>query len=183
MAIKADITERDLVQRCLAGDMKSQQQLYSKYGSVLFAICMRYAGNKENAQDLLQEAFIKIFDGLKYFRFEGSFEGWMKRVAVNTCLDFNKKLKTEPFNEELEDHVHLGLGETISASLNANDLILLLQKLPAGYRTVFNLYAVEGFSHHEIGANLGISENTSKTQLFKARKMLQQMLAKNEEIE
>jgi RNA polymerase sigma factor (sigma-70 family) len=181
MAIKADITEKDLVRRCLAGDAKSQQQLYTKYASVIYAICMRYARNAENAKDLLQEAFIKVFDGLKYFRFEGSFEGWMKRVAVNTCLDFNKKLKNEPYNEELEVHLEVGEGERVSSDLYVEDLFRLLQKLPAGYRTVFNLYAIEGFSHQEIADSLAITESTSKTQLFKARKMLQAMLARTEE--
>lgn len=146
----------------------------------MFAVCMRYAGNRENASDMLQESFIKVFDGLKNFRFEGSFEGWIKRVAVNTCLDFNKKIKNEPFNEELENFTHLGESESISTGLNANDLILLLQRLPLGYRTVFNLFAIEGYSHQEIAAQLNVSENTSKTQLFKARKMLQNMLIEAE---
>lgn len=176
MAIKADITEKELVQRCLSGEKTAQQQLYTRYSSTLYAICMRYARNTENAKDLLQESFIKVFDGLTYFRFEGSFEGWARRVAVNTCLDFNKKLKNEPFKEELEDHVQIGEGEKITNRLQANDLIALLQKLPPGYRTVFNLYAIEGYSHLEIAESLGISESTSKTQLFKARKMLQGLL-------
>jgi RNA polymerase sigma factor (sigma-70 family) len=178
MAIKADITEKELVLKCLAGQTAAQKQMYSRYASTLYAICMRYAKNTENAKDLLQEAFIKVFDGLKYFRFEGSFEGWAKRVAVNTCLDFNKKLKVEPFNEELEEHVQIGEGEKITQQLQMNDLIALLQKLPVGYRTVFNLYAIEGYSHNEIAEAMGITESTSKTQLFKARKMLQLLLTK-----
>lgn len=177
MAIMTDITEKDLVQRCLAGNMQAQQQLYDRFGSTVFAICMRYSRNTENASDLLQEAFIKVFDGLKYFRFEGSFEGWVKRVAVNTCLDFNKKLKNEPFNEDIGEHLQVGQQESVTSALAADDLIGLLQKLPAGYRTVFNLYAIEGYSHAEIAKSLGITESTSKTQLFKARKMLQAFLA------
>lgn len=180
MAIKTDITERELVLRCLEKDVKSQKALYHKYSPVMFAVCMRYAGNKENARDMLQESFIKVFDGLKFFRFEGSFEGWIKRVAVNTCLDFNKKIKNEPYNEALEDFGHVGQQESISDKLNASDLFGLLQKLPVGYRTVFNLYAIEGYSHNEVAEMLGVSENTSKTQLFKARKMLQVMLLEAE---
>lgn len=180
MAIKADITEKDLVQRCLSQDSQAQKELYTRYSSVLYAICLRYSRNTENAKDLLQESFIKVFDGLKYFRFEGSFEGWAKRVAVNTCLDFNKKLKNEPFNEDLTEHVQIGENEKITNKLQAQDLIALLQKLPTGYRTVFNLYAIEGFSHLDIAKNLGISESTSKTQLFKARKMLQGLISKPE---
>lgn len=172
-----DITEKELVHKCLEGNSQAQKQLYNRYSPVLYAICMRYARNAENARDLLQESFIKVFEGLKYFRFEGSFEGWMKRVAVNTCLDFNKKLKSEPFNEELDLYEQVGQQELVSQGLNARDLVNLLQKLPVGYRTVFNLYAIEGYSHLEIAASLGVSENTSKTQLFKARKMLQALLA------
>lgn len=181
MAIKTDITEKDLVEKCMAGDTISQKQLYDRYSGVLYAICLRYAKNAENARDLLQDSFIKVFDGLKYFRFEGSFEGWMKRVAVNTCLDFHKKIKNEPYNEDLETVIQVGAQETVNAGLNARDLIGLLQKLPAGYRTVFNLYAIEGFSHQEIADSLGVTENTSKTQLFKARKLLQAMLAETKD--
>jgi RNA polymerase sigma-70 factor (ECF subfamily) len=107
----------------------------------------------------------------------------MKRVAVNTCLDFNKKLKNEPYNEELDLHTTVGEDEKVNMNLQAKDLIGLLQKLPVGYRTAFNLYAIEGYSHKEIADSLGISENTSKTQLFKARKLLQAMLANIDKIE
>ncbi|MBL7811727.1 MAG: sigma-70 family RNA polymerase sigma factor [Bacteroidetes bacterium] len=173
MAIKPDITEKELVQACLEGKARAQEQLYNKYSPVIYAICMRYAGNSENANDMLQESFIKIFGRLRDFRFEGSFEGWMKRLAVNHCLDFYKKLKTEPFLEELDGHSQLATGDSVVHHLQAADLIGLLQKLPTGYRTVFNLYAIEGYGHQEIAEMLSISENTSKTQLFKARKLLQ----------
>jgi RNA polymerase sigma-70 factor (ECF subfamily) len=177
MAIKGDISEKELVQQCLKGNVKSQELLYQRYSSVVFTICMRYSGNRDNAQDMLQEAFIKVFEGLKYFRHEGSFEGWVKRVAVNTCLDHNKKLKNEPYSEDVDLHAGIGESEQITVNLNAGDLVKLLQRLPSGYRTVFNLYAIEGYSHSEISTMMGTSESTSKTQLFKARKMLQGFLA------
>ncbi len=139
----------------------------------MFAICLRYSANPDNAKDMLQEAFIRVFDRLDKFRFEGSFEGWLKRVAVTTCLDFNKKLKSEPYSEEIENFTQLGSEATVFSHMGARDLIALLQKLPAGYRMVFNLYAIEGYGHAEIAQMLEINENTSKTQLFKARKMLQ----------
>ncbi len=180
MPIGKDITEKELVNKCLRGEPLAQKSLYDQYSPVMYSICMRYAKNAENARDLLQESFIKVFEGLKYFRFQGSFEGWLKRVAVNTCLDFNKKLKSEPYNEELDLHAQIGQQETMNTGLQAKDLIHLLQKLPVGYRTVFNLYAIEGYSHSEIADSLGISDNTSKTQLFKARKLLQAMLAELE---
>lgn len=179
MAITGDITEKDLVRACLNKDPKAQSELYRRYSPVMYAICMRYSGNPENARDMLQDAFIRVFDSLKNFRFEGSFEGWMKRVAVTTCLDFNKRLKNEPYADELENHEHIGAEEHIHSRLSVQDLIGLLQKLPAGYRTVFNLYAIEGYGHAEIAGMLAISENTSKTQLFKARRMLQQMITNN----
>lgn len=163
---------------CLSGDQNSQRALYDKYAPVLYPICLRYCNNSENASDMLQESFIKVFDALHKFRFEGSFEGWLKRVTVNTCLDFNKKLKAEPYGEDLESYHGLGDAETVTGRLQAADLIKMLQKLPAGYRMVFNLYVMEGFSHQEVAGKMGISENTSKTQLFKARKMLQAWLAK-----
>ena len=173
MAITVDITEKDLVQACLRQDGKAQTQLYKKYSPVMFAICLRYSANPDNAKDMLQEAFIRVFDRLDKFRFEGSFEGWLKRVAVTTCLDFNKKLKIEPYSEEIDNFTHLGAEAGVLSQMGANDLINLLQKLPVGYRTVFNLFAIEGYGHAEIAQMLEINENTSKTQLFKARKMLQ----------
>lgn len=176
MAISTDITERELVRGCLAGDHKSQSELYRRYSPVMYAICMRYSGNPENARDMLQDAFIRVFDSLKNFRFEGSFEGWLKRVAVTTCLDFNKKIRNEPFAEEIENQVHLSSGDDIHQQMGARDLINLLQGLPVGYRTVFNLYVIEGYGHAEISELLGISENTSKSQLFKARRILQQLI-------
>jgi RNA polymerase sigma factor (sigma-70 family) len=180
MAITADITEKELVLACLRQESKAQTQLYKKYSPVMFAICLRYSANPDNAKDMLQDAFIRVFDRLDKFRFEGSFEGWIKRVAVTTCLDFNKKLKSEPYSEEIENFTHLGSEAGVISQMGANDLIKLLQKLPAGYRTVFNLYAIEGYGHAEIAEMLEINENTSKTQLFKARKMLQNLLNLNE---
>lgn len=178
MAIDGDITESELVKACLEGDSKAQQALYQKYAPVMYAICMRYCGNPDNAKDMLQDAFIKLFEGLKNFRYQGSFEGWAKRIAVTTCLDFIKKLKQEPYTDELDAHIDLGADATVHQQMGMKDLIRLLQSLPVGYRTVFNLYAIEGYNHQQIGELMGISENTSKTQLFKARKMLQLKLVK-----
>jgi RNA polymerase sigma-70 factor (ECF subfamily) len=172
-SLNADITESELVKACLNGNAKSQQALYQKYAPVMYAICLRYCGNPDNAKDMLQESFIKLFESLNNFRFQGSFEGWSKRIAVTTCLDFIKKLKKEPFADELDQHVEIGADDTVYPQLAMKDLLALLQSLPVGYRTVFNLYAIEGYNHGQIAELMGISENTSKTQLFKARKMLQ----------
>jgi RNA polymerase sigma-70 factor (ECF subfamily) len=125
---------------------------------------------------MFQESLIRIFQKLPDFRFEGSFEGWMKRITVNQCLDAIRKDKSKLFDDlESNESVEVQFN-TAADQLQANDLLKLLSKLPLGYRTVFNLYAIEGFTHQEIANSLGISESTSKTQLFKARKWLQQRL-------
>lgn len=173
------MTEKELVEACLRNEPKAQEELYRRFSSVMFAICMRYGKNQENAADMLQDSFIRVFTNLKNFRFEGSFEGWMKRVAVTTCLDWNKKVKSEPFTEDIDAAMFISSQNQIFENLEAKSLISMLQILPAGYRTVFNLYALEGFSHAEISEMLGISESTSKTQLFKARKILQALLDKH----
>lgn len=180
MAIQVDILEKSLVQACLEGDSKSQENLYKRFSPILYSICLRYCKNAENAQDVLQEVFIKIFQNMHLFRFEGSFEGWLKKLAVRHCLDYNKKLHREPFSEDISEVQILSTSETAIESLQAKDLYKILQTMPAGYRMVFNLYAIEGYSHQEIATELGINENTSKSQLHKARKYLQQVLQTKE---
>ncbi|MCL9980606.1 MAG: RNA polymerase sigma factor [Bacteroidia bacterium] len=168
--------EQELIKRCIDGVSSAQTQLYQLFSAKLFSICCRYASSDDQAKDMFQESFIRIFQKLPDFRFEGSFEGWLKRITVNQCLDAIRKDKSKLF-DDLEDNESVEVQfNTAADQLQANDLLVLLSKLPLGYRTVFNLYAIEGFSHQEIAGTLGISESTSKTQLFKARKWLQQRL-------
>lgn len=181
MGAQPDITESELVKDCLKGSSKAQALLYQKYSGVLYAICLRYAGNSDEAKDMLQDAFIKIFLNLGNFRFEGSFEGWIKRVTTFNCLDHLKKAENKVQMVDIENVYHLQVAETASHQIQSKQLYAALQQLPTGYRTVFNLFALEGFGHHDIAEMLGISESTSKSQLFKARKMLQQMLNLNTE--
>ena len=172
--------EKQLVLDYLAGRKGADAALYHMYANTLFSICMRYAPNEEVAQDMFQDAFVRIFQKLKNFRFEGSLEGWMKRICVNHCLDTLRKLSS--FREESLDDINESLvevNETVSGNLEMKQLLDLLLRLPIGYRTVFNMYVIEGYSHAEIASALNISESTSKTQLFKARKQLQAWL-KNE---
>ena len=168
--------ENKLVKKCVSGDTQAQEELYNHFAGLLFSICMRYAPNKTMAQDFLQESFIKAFNSLNRFRFEGSFEGWLKRLTVNCCLDQLKKHNRIPFQENIETAYNLGTQHGVLETLEAQSMLKMMQKLPDGYRTVFNLYAIEGYSHAEIAAELGVSESTSKSQLFKARKSLQIML-------
>jgi RNA polymerase sigma-70 factor (ECF subfamily) len=156
------------------GDRQMQEELYNRFSGKMYAVCLRYANNADDAQDLLQEGFIKVYRNLHRFRAEGSFEGWIRRVFVNSSIEhFRKKsLQLSRVSEKEESTI----GDTdISAldSLAEKDIIRLVQELSPGYRTVFNLYVVEGFSHKEIADQLGISEGTSKSQLARARTILQ----------
>jgi len=144
----------------------------------MYAVCLRYSNNSEDAQDLLQEGFIKVYRNLHRFRAEGSFEGWVRRVFVNSSIEhFRKKsIQLANVSEKEEGNIE---NSDISAldTLAEKDLIALIQELSPGYRTVFNLYVVEGYSHREIGEELGISEGTSKSQLARARGILQKKVA------
>lgn len=175
MATSTEENDYDLLRRSLLGDTAAQRKFYERFSRVVYSICLRYMNNADDAQDLLQECMIKVFQRGKEFRFEGSLEGWIRRVSVNTCLDWLKKRKLQ-FTEDLES-VQYKVGELHSGdTLEMKDLMKLLMQLPVGYRTVFNLFAIEGFSHAEIADLLQISENTSKSQLFKARQWLKNRL-------
>lgn len=165
-----------LIQGCLKQQRSAQKELYDVLSSKVFAICLRYADNYQTAEDLLQEGFIKIFKNIKMYRGDGSFEGWAKRIVVNTAIEhYRKQARMYPIvNLEAVDYsLRVDyLGDT----LELQDIQKLIQKLSPGYRTVFNLYVVEGYSHKEICELLDISEGTSKSQLARARYLLQKMI-------
>lgn len=168
-----NISEYDLIQGCLADNRRSQEALYQKFSPKMYAICLRYASNSDDAADLLQEGFIKIFKNLQKFRGEGSFEGWMRRVFVNTCIEhFRKKVYLNSITESEERTIEDYSANALD-NLAEKDIVQLIQELSPGYRTVFNLYVVEGYSHKEIGDLLQISEGTSKSQLARAKMLLQ----------
>jgi RNA polymerase sigma-70 factor (ECF subfamily) len=151
-----------------------QEELYNRFAPKMYAVCLRYANNADDAQDLLQEGFIKVYKNLHRFRAEGSFEGWIRRVFVNSSIEhFRKKsLQLSTVSDKEENTIE---NSDISAldTMAEKDIIRLIQELSPGYRTVFNLYVVEGYSHKEIGEKLGISEGTSKSQLARAKAILQ----------
>jgi RNA polymerase sigma-70 factor (ECF subfamily) len=143
-------------------------------------VCLRYAKSREEAEDFLQEGFVKIFNSLKQYHGSGSFEGWMRKIIVNTALEAMRK-KTVMFSEtDVNELIEEPSDDASLNDLNAQELVHQIQKLPPGYRMVFNLYAVEGYSHREIADQLGISEGTSRSQYAKARKQLQLMISKIE---
>ena len=168
---------KDLIENHVApaanGNAKSQQALYDRLSPVLFSVCMRYMGNTQDAEDVFQEGFIKIFSSLKSYRGEGSFEGWARRVMVNVALGGLRKRRPET-EEELDDSPNFAYDANVIDRMSANELMDLVMQLPSKYRSVFNLFAVEGFSHQEIAELTGITEGNSKLRLNRARKMLQE---------
>lgn len=169
-------SESDIISGCLEGNRRMQEELYRRFSPRMYAVCLRYAGNAEEAEDILQEGFIKIFKKLDSFRGDGSFEGWIRRIFVNTAIEhFRRKKYLQPVTEKEENTME---GKSLSAldGLAEKDILALVQELSPGYRTVFNLYVVEGYTHKEIGDILNISEGTSKSQLSRAKVILQDMV-------
>lgn len=169
-------SDADLIEGCMQGNRKMQYELYGQFAPKMYGVCLRYAGNAEEAEDILQEGFIKVFNKIESFRSEGSFEGWIRRIFVNTAIEhFRKKKFLQPITEYEENTVE-GKYLSVLDSLAEKDIIHLVQQLSPGYRTVFNMYVVEGYTHKQIGEVLGISEGTSKSQLSRAKLILQDMV-------
>jgi RNA polymerase sigma factor (sigma-70 family) len=153
-----------------------QYELYQRFAPKMYGVCLRYAGNAEEAEDILQEGFIKVFNKIGSFRSEGSFEGWIRRIFVNTAIEhFRKKTYLQPITETEENTVE-GKYLSVLDELAEKDIIQLVQQLSPGYRTVFNMYVVEGYTHKQIAEQLGISEGTSKSQLSRAKLILQDLV-------
>ena len=169
------MTEKQLINACKKGDRQAQKRLYDRYSPVMMGVCKRYLYRREDAEDVIVEAFFKILTNISQFKGSGSFEGWMRRIVVNEALMFLRKRHNFHLTVEIE-HVNISAPMKIEEELAAADIIDLLAKLPTGYRTVFNLYVLEGFKHREIAEILGISINTSKSQLILAKKKLREML-------
>lgn len=166
---------------CLSNDRKSQEQLYKLLAPRMLAVCMRYATDKDEAQDILQEGFIKMFRNMKNYRGEGSLEGWIRRIMVHCAISRYRKLKPMVLVDDFaaEEAAVIPISSSYNDNgLEAKDLMKLVQKLPKTYRSVFNMYAIEGYSHQEIGTSLGMSELLSRTTLHRARTLLKDMVAK-----
>ncbi len=174
------VTEEQLIQGCVRGDRAAQKQLYDTFSSRMYGLCCRYVKNSADAEDVLVTAFTIIFARIGQYRGEGSFEGWMKRIVINESLTFLRKNRKMSMTTSMEGIPVDVTGVTPSDTLEQEDLLQMIECLPDGYRTVFNLYAIDGFTHKEIAEKLKISENTSKSQLSRARGFLQNLLAKTE---
>ncbi len=172
------MSEKEIIDGCLLGDRRAQKSLYDKFAPKMFGVCKRYVKTLENAEEVMVEAFCKIFQKINLYSGQGSFEGWIRRVVVNEALMFLRK--NYRFNEHIDiaDVPVQAVHVTVEDELSANEILLLLNQLPTGYRTVFNLYVIEGFKHKEIADKLGISINTSKSQLILAKKRLKDLVEK-----
>ncbi len=169
------MTEQELIAGCQKGDSKAQKVLYERYASMMFGVCMRYLKNDMDAEEALLNGFMQIYKHIERFEAKGSFEGWVRRIMVNEALGFLRK--KEPLHLAIEDgYTQIADQNGADNQLAEGELLAMLHSLPAGYRAVFNLYAIEGYSHKEIADMLNITEGTSKSQLSKARAMLQRKL-------
>ncbi|AYA36329.1 sigma-70 family RNA polymerase sigma factor [Hymenobacter oligotrophus] len=170
------MNEVELISACRQGSVRAQKLLYEKFAGLMLTVCLRYLRQRADAEEAMLTGFVKVFKALDQYRHEGSFEGWIRRIMVNEAL--GQLRRKEPLHLAIDDLVTdvPATAATADSDLAAADLMQLLSELPAGYRTVFNLYAIEGYTHPEIAELMGISEGTSKSQLSKARAMLQRRL-------
>ncbi len=173
-----------LISGCLQNDPAAQRELYNRFSPKMLSVCYRYAQSREDAEDMLQEGFIKIFTQIHTFESKGTFEGWVRRIIVHTCINFLKKYK------KFTDNVDIAYAssqqvkeETLPSIMQAKQVIDCIRLLPIGYRTVLNLYAIEGYSHREIAVMLDIEESTSRSQYTRSRNMLEMILIKKRIIE
>lgn len=179
----AELFDLQLIESCKRGDRASQKAVYDRLASRMFPVCIRYAGDRESAQDILQDGFITLFTKLDDFKGDGSFEGWARKIFVTTALMYLRKKDVLKISDELDQAKGMK-AETVTQTQNLGykELMELIMTLPPGFRTVFNLYALEGYSHKEIGEMLGISETTSRTQLSRARTWLQNKIKERENV-
>lgn len=176
------MSEYELIKGCIEQNPHTQRMLFEQYAGKFMSVCLRYSIDSMEAEDMLQEGFVRIFSNLHQFKFEGSFEGWMRRIVVNVCLKYIQKRKL-PFKDiDGESASELHIQPYIYGNLSEDDLLKLISNLPDGYRIVFNLNVIEGYSHEEIAVMLGIEASTSRSQLVKARRMLQNQIIKLEKI-
>jgi RNA polymerase sigma-70 factor (ECF subfamily) len=176
------LDEEALINGCIRGERGTQRALYERFSRKMLVVCMRYSKGRQEAEDILQDAFIKVFDNIKHFRHECPLEGWIRRIVVNTALNHNRsKLYLYPALD-LED-VETTVDENLTlADIHFEELMAMVQQLAPRYQIVFNLFAIEGYSHKEIATMLDISEGTSKSQYARARMILQQMIAEKQRV-
>ncbi|MEO9964458.1 MAG: sigma-70 family RNA polymerase sigma factor [Reichenbachiella sp.] len=176
------ITESELISLCKRKERQAQKMLYEQQSPVMLTVCRRYISDLDMAEELMINGFLKVFEKIEQFKAEGSFQGWIRRIMVTTCLEWIRKNRQLYKEVDLDDINPVVDFQTADKNLEAEDLLQMIRELPQGYQTIFNLYAIEGYSHKEIAEQLGLSVNTSKSQLSRARVLLQKKLAEHERI-
>lgn len=177
------MTEEQLIDGCKARNPLSQRQLYEKYSRKMMGVCLRYTNNRDEAEDVLQDGFVKVFEKIGSFQSQGSFEGWLRRIFVNTSLDSIRKNKENNLLADIDQVGYsLDSGTSVESDMNADELMKILNSIPAGYKVVFNMFVIEGYSHKEIAEELGVSESTSKTQFLRAKAYLMKIMQKQKMI-
>ncbi|MVN90162.1 sigma-70 family RNA polymerase sigma factor [Mucilaginibacter sp. HME9299] len=174
--LKHKYSTEDLIAKCKTADRKCQELLYKQFASKMLAVCMRYAVDKMEAEDMLQNGFVRVFQKINDYRGDGSFEGWMRRIMVHSSIEYYRKHHKMTLVDIDESGYEQPVNAAAASSLETKDLMALIQQLPAGYRMVFNLYAIEGYSHREIADIADITEGASKSQLSRARTLLKQKI-------
>ena len=174
--------EYELIKGCIRQDARCQRMLFDRYAGKMMSVCLRYANDTMEAEDMIQDAFIKVFQYIGQFKFEGAFEGWVRRIVVNTAIRHLEKKKMH--FKDIDDNSYNApqIDAQAYTHLGEDDLMKLISQLPEGYRLVFNLNAIEGYSHEEIADMLNIQPGTSRSQLVKARKMLQHQILQLQKI-
>lgn len=170
--------EQQLISGCQNGDRRAQKQLYEAFSGKMMGVCLRYCKDRETARDLLHDGFLKVYSHIVDYEGKGSFEGWIRRIMINTALEHIRRQNDEGFRLNIEEAYTLSNGDlSILDKMQAEELIKLIQKLPNIYRTVFNLFVVEGYSHKEIADEMNITESSSRVYLTRAKQSLQEMLS------
>lgn len=174
----------DIIRGCIRNDRRNQERLFRQFYGKMLVVCLRYNNDRDSAQEIVQEGFIKVFEKINMYDFKGSFEGWIRRIMANTAIDAIRKSKKDPFRTDNDNDFKLGAADPLEEKeemdvidFNAEQAMQAISKLSPAYRAVFNLYVLEDFSHKEIAEKLGISEGTSKSNLAKAKQNLQKLLS------
>ncbi|MBW4891444.1 RNA polymerase sigma factor [Mucilaginibacter sp. HMF5004] len=183
MQLPPGITEQELVRQCKNGDLKHQEMLYKHFYGYAMGVGLRYSANRDDALEVVNDAFIKAFGDIENYRTDKPFKAWLRKIVVNTAIDKYRRDKKHLMNVELDNAVHIGSQASILQQLNANDILKMLDTLPPAYRMVFNLYEIDGYDHNEIAAMMGISASSSRVYLARAKEKLRSMLQEDKEHE
>ena len=172
------LTDQEIIQGCIKGDSACQKQLFERYAGKMYTVCLRYARHRMEAEDIMQDGFVKVFNHIAKLENHNSLETWIRRIMINTAIKNYSKSSFQKEKIGLDDYYERSENPTVLSDLSEQELMGEIGKLPDGYRVVFNMYAIEGYSHKEISDKLGIGESTSRSQLVKARRMLQENISK-----